>query len=173
MSTRETCARQYWTRNPLTGCQKGQMMRGILKGIKYLPSTRSDRSALNNLHNRKLQDYTKHQTPRFEQGTGEYLSPKRKYKCYLVLTKYASPDQNNLVMSVIDTYENTGPMHLSHKYPIGIVECWRENFCMHPAGKHSPDICSGTSFFMPFNEKLLCAQKGLMICTTCPLLIFL
>ena len=38
---------------------------------------------------------------------------------------YASPDQNNFVKSVIDTYENTGPMHLSHKYP---VEGGRENF---------------------------------------------
>ena len=43
----------------------------------------------------------------------------------------------------------------------------------YPAGKHSPDICSGTSFFMPSNEKLRCAQKGLVICTPCPLLIFL
>ena len=46
-------------------------------------------------------------------------------------------------------------------------------FGLNAAGKHSPDICSGTSFFMPSNEKLRCAQKGLVICTTCPLLIFL
>ena len=43
----------------------------------------------------------------------------------------------------------------------------------YTARKHSPDICSGTSFFMPSNEKLRYAQKGLVICTTCPLLIFL
>ena len=29
---------------------------------------------------------------------------------------------------MIDTYENTGPIHLSHKYPIGIVEGEREKF---------------------------------------------
>ena len=33
-----------------------------------------------------------------------------------------------LVKSVIDTYENTGPIHLSQKYSIGIVEGGRENF---------------------------------------------
>ena len=44
---------------------------------------------------------------------------------------------------------------------------------LYTAEKHSPDICSGTSFFMPSNEKLRCAEKGLVICTTCPLLIFL
>ena len=43
----------------------------------------------------------------------------------------------------------------------------------YPAGKHSPDICSGTSFFMPSNEKLRCALKGLVICTTCLLFVFL
>ena len=40
--------------------------------------------------------------------------------------------QNYLVKSVIDTYENVGPMHLSHKYSTGIVESGRENFYMHP-----------------------------------------
>ena len=36
---------------------------------------------------------------------------------------------------MIDTYENTGPMHLSDKYPIGIVEGGREKFCMHSSAK--------------------------------------
>ena len=47
------------TRNPLRDCPKGQVMRGIVKGIKHLPSRLSDRSALNNRHNRKLQDYAR------------------------------------------------------------------------------------------------------------------
>ena len=33
MSTRQTWARQHWTRKPLTSCPKDQVMRGILKGI--------------------------------------------------------------------------------------------------------------------------------------------
>ena len=37
--------------------------------------------------------------------------------------------------SVIDTYENTGPIHLSHKYPIGIMEGGREKFRMHSSAK--------------------------------------
>ena len=40
-----------------------------------------------------------------------------------------------LVKSVIDTYENTGKMHLSHKYPTGIVEGGRENFACTVSAK--------------------------------------
>ena len=78
MFAREIWARQYWTRNSLTGCPKGQVMRGTLKGIKHLPSRRSDRSALNNQNNRKLAKLT-----RSEQGNGEYWSANRKYKRHL------------------------------------------------------------------------------------------
>ena len=74
MITRETRAWQHWTQNPLIGCQKGQVMRGILKGIKHLPSRQSDRSALNNPHNRKLQDYAR--LTRSEQGKREILNYK-------------------------------------------------------------------------------------------------
>ena len=83
MSTRETWARQHWTWNPLTGFPEGQVMRGILKGVKHLPSTRSDQSSLNNPHNRKPQDYAKLQG--LNKGLGNTVqSPKRKFKCYLV-----------------------------------------------------------------------------------------
>ena len=41
---------------------------------------------------------------------------------------YASPDQNNFVKSVIDTYGNTGPMHLSHKYPTWCCGGWEGKF---------------------------------------------
>ena len=32
MITRETWAQQHWSRNPLIGCPKGQVMQGMLKG---------------------------------------------------------------------------------------------------------------------------------------------
>ena len=104
MITRETWARQHWTQNPLIGCPKGQVMRGILKGIKHLPSRQSDRSALNNQHNRKLQDYAK--LTRSEHGK---RAKNRKYKCYLDSQNMHHLTKTILVKSVIDTYENTGP----------------------------------------------------------------
>ena len=44
---------------PINRLPEGQVMREILKGMKHLPSTRSDQSVLNNPHNRKPQDYAK------------------------------------------------------------------------------------------------------------------
>ena len=102
MITRETWARQHWTQNPLIGCPKGQMMRGILKEIKHLPCRQSDRSALNNPHNRKLQDYAR--LTRSEQGK----PANRKYKCYLDSQNMHHLTKTILAKSVIDTYENTG-----------------------------------------------------------------
>ena len=56
---------------PLTGCLKGQVMRGTPKEIKHLPSTRTDQSALDNPHNRKPQDYAKLQGLNKELGNTE------------------------------------------------------------------------------------------------------
>ena len=102
MITRETWARQQWTRNSSIGILKGQVMRWILKEIKHLPSRRSDRSALNNPHNRKLQDYTK--LTRSKQGK----RANGKYKCYLDPQNMHHLTKTILVKSVIDTYENMG-----------------------------------------------------------------
>ena len=82
MSTRETWARQHWTRNPLIGYPKGQVQQGIWKGIKHLPITRSDQSALNNPHNRKHQDYAKLQC--LNKGLLNTEIQRGKYKCYPV-----------------------------------------------------------------------------------------
>ena len=103
MITRETWARQHWTRNPSIGCPKGQVMRGILKGIKHLPNRRSDWSALNNPHNRKLQDYAK--LTRSEQGQ----RANRKYMCYLDSQNMHHLTKTILVKSVIDTMKIRAP----------------------------------------------------------------
>ena len=79
ISTWETWAQQHWSQNPSTGCPKGQVMQGIWNRIKYLPTTRTDQSVLNNPHNRKHQDYAK-----LHQGLGNTEVQTRKYKCYRV-----------------------------------------------------------------------------------------
>ena len=89
-----------WTRNPLTGCPKGQVMRGILKGL-----------ALNNPHNRKLQDYAK--LTRSEQGQ----RANRKYRCYLDSQNMHHLAKKIVVKSVIDPYENMGPKDNRQSHP--------------------------------------------------------
>ena len=78
-------------------------MRGILKGIKHLPSRRSDQSTLNSPHNQKLQDYAK--LTRSEQGK----RVNKKYKSYLDSQNMHHLTKTIFVKLVIDTYENTGP----------------------------------------------------------------
>ena len=53
---------------PINRLPKGQVKQGIWKGIKHLPSTRSDQFVLNNLPNHKRQDYAKFQG--FNKGMG-------------------------------------------------------------------------------------------------------
>ena len=86
-------------------------MRGILKGIKHLPSWRSDWLALNNPYKRKLQDY---------RNTDVQIGN--------ISAKYASPDQNSLVKLVIDTYENAGSMHLHTNTQLVLWSVGGKNF---------------------------------------------